>query len=47
MDLYRDGEKVEVREIGPPISASAALNRAEGHTKRVERWHSIQSRNDR
>lgn len=31
MDLYRDGKKVEVRQIGPPMSANAALNRAE-HT---------------
>jgi hypothetical protein len=55
VDLYRDGEKVDVRQIGPPMSANTALNRAEehligrseGHVTRFERWHNIQNRNDR
>lgn len=55
MDLNRGGEKVTVRQIGPPMPASAGLNRAEEHlighaekhTKRFERWHNIQNHNDR
>ena len=55
MDLYRDDEKVEVRRIGPPMSANAALNRAETvllgdyerHVRRFERWHDLNRSNDR
>lgn len=55
MDLYRDGEKIEVYQIGPPMSANVALNRAEEHlfedyerhVRRFERWHSLNRSNDR
>jgi hypothetical protein len=49
MNLYRDGEKYDVRQIGPPMSANAGLDRAEDHlvgdyqrhVKRFERWHNL------
>ena len=55
VDLYRDGRKIEARQIGPPMSANAALNRAEEHLvedyvrhiRRFERWHSLNRNNDR
>ena len=54
MDLYRDGEQVERRQIGPPMSSNAALNRAEEHLigrseehiTRFERWHNLNRNSD-
>lgn len=55
MDRYRDGEKYDVRQIGPPMSANAGLDRAEDHlvddyqrhVKRFERWHNLNRNNNR
>lgn len=55
MDLYRNDKKVEVRQIGPPMSANAALNRAEEHlvgeyerhVRRFEQWLNLNRSNDR
>lgn len=49
MDLYCDGEQVDTRQIGPPMSANAGLDRAEDHlvgdyqrhVRRFERWHNL------
>ena len=54
MDLYRDGEKVEEREIGPTMPPSAALNTAEEHlvgdyeqhVRRFEQWHNLNRSSD-
>ena len=52
MDVYRDGEKLRVEEIFPPMTANEALTFAEEHMNqhaeryitRFERWHGIQNR---
>jgi len=49
VDVYRDGEKFETRELMGPLSANEALNAAEEHLaahlhvyiRRFERWHGI------
>lgn len=49
MDVYRDGEKIRVEEIFPPMPASEALSFAEEHlaeharryVRRFEAWHGI------
>jgi hypothetical protein len=51
MDVYRNGEKVRVEEIFPPMPASDAFTFAEGHLKqhaeryisRFEQWHGIRN----
>ena len=54
IDLYCGSEQVERREIGPPMSSNAALNRAEEHLigrseehiTRFERWHNLTRNSD-
>lgn len=54
VDLYRDGEKVEQRQIGPPMSPNAGLDTAEEHlvgdyerhVRRFERWHGLNRSNN-
>lgn len=55
IDLYRNGKKVRVQQIGPPMPAATALNRAEEHlvenfeqhVRRFEQWHNLNRSNDR
>ncbi|WP_436910374.1 DUF7718 family protein [Halosimplex marinum] len=54
MDVYRDGEKVDVRDISGPIPAAQGFDYAEEdlrenvqrYVKRFERWHDIRNGSD-
>lgn len=51
IDMYRDGEKVDTRQVSGPIEPDEAFDRAEEHlethlqtiVERFERWHGIRS----
>lgn len=54
MDVLRDGQKVDVKDVSGPISPAEGLNRAEDdlrenaerYIKRFEKWHDIRDRSD-
>lgn len=55
MDIYRDGEKVDVEHVAGPMPADAALDTAEDHLaeqaeryiKRFEQWHDLNRNRNR
>ncbi|MFB6080698.1 MAG: hypothetical protein ABEJ81_06860 [Haloferacaceae archaeon] len=55
MDVYREGEKVDVKRVSGPIPAADGFDHAEEdlggnaerYVKRFERWHDIRSGNSR
>jgi len=54
MDVYRNGEKVDAKDVSGPISPAEGLNHAEDdlrenverYIKRFERWHDIRNGSD-
>ena len=54
VDIYRDGEKVDVKEVSGPIPATEGFDYAEEdlrenvqqYIKRFERWHDIRERSN-
>ncbi|WP_436910192.1 DUF7718 family protein [Halosimplex marinum] len=54
IDIYRDGEKVDVKDVYGPVPAAEGFDHAEDdlrenvqrYIKRFERWHDIRNGSD-